>query len=160
MKLTIEPIPESTWGKSLANLLPPPIWNDLRQEVYEAFDSACAICGATDKELHCHERWAYDDKNCIQRLVGFQCLCVDCHNIKHWGRTVAEAHKNGDQETIVRLTEHFCRVNNCNRSAFSLHKVEVGNIAQERNRHKYRVDFGKFSPANVEAVWRKNRGPR
>jgi len=160
MKLTIEPIPESTWGKSLANLLPQPIWDDLRHEVYSTFNYACAICGATDKELHCHEVWRYDDKLHIQKLAGFQCLCVDCHAIKHWGRTVAVAHKNGDQETIPRLTKHFCEVNSCTQSAFSLYKVEVGNIAQARNRHKYRVDFGKFSPENVEAVWIKNKGRR
>lgn len=157
MKLTIESIPESTWGVSLANLLPPPIWNDIRREVYEGFNYACAICEATDKQLHCHEKWSYDDRKRIQRLVGFQCLCVDCHSIKHWGRTVAEAHKNKDSTILIELTKHFCKVNNCTTAAFSLYKVEVGNVAQERNRHKYQVDFGKFRPDLVEKVWRRER---
>jgi len=157
MKLEIEPIPESTWGISLANLLPPPVWNDLRKEVYEGFNYTCAICKATDKQLHCHERWSFDDKNRIQKLLGFQCLCVDCHSIRHWGRTVAEAHKNGDSEILVRLTKHFCDVNDCTTAAFSLYKVEIGDMMQKRNKHKYRVDFGKFRPDLVEEIWRQQK---
>jgi len=155
LKLTIESIPESTWGVSLANLLPRAVWDSLRREVYSSFNYTCAICGSTDKTLHCHEKWSYDDKARIQRLVGFQCLCEDCHAIKHWGRTVAVALKSKDKESIPRLTEHFCKVNNCSVDAFSLYKVEVGSIAQDRSRHKYKVDFGKFNPANVEAVWNR-----
>lgn len=155
MRLEIEPIPESTWGVSLANLLPKPIWDDLRREVYEKFSYTCAVCGATDKQLHCHEIWGYDDKARIQKLVGFRCLCVDCHSIKHWGRTVVEAHKNKDVSILVKLTKHFCEVNGCTTAAFSLYKVEVGNVAQVRNRHKYKVDFGRFRPDLVEEIWRK-----
>ena len=158
MKLTIEPIPESTWGTSLANLLPSSIWDELRREVYEGFDYTCAICGAVDKQLHCHEKWSYDDKANMQKLVGFQCLCVDCHSIKHWGRTVAEAHKSGDTNILVELTKHFCKVNNCTSDAFSLYKVEIGNLSQSRNRRRYKVNFGKFRPDLVESVWRKRKG--
>ena len=157
MKLELEPIPESTWGTSLAQLLPPPIWHDLRREVYAAFNHTCAICGATDKRLHCHEKWSYDDKNHIQKLAGFQCLCEDCHAIKHWGRTVAEAHKNGNSSILAVLTEHFCKVNHCSVYVFTLHKVEVGNIMQKRNKYRYRVEFGKFRPDLVEAIWKKNK---
>lgn len=160
MKLTIEPLPESTWGISLANLLPQEVWDTLRREVYEGFDYTCVICGATDRQLHCHERWSFDDRAKVQRFVGFKCLCVDCHDIKHWGRTVAEAHKNKDQAKIVRLTAHFCEVNKCSKDAFSLYKVEVGNLAQKRSKHKYRVDFGKFRPDLVEAAWRKEKDRR
>lgn len=158
MSLELEPIPESTWGKSLAQLLPPPIWHDLRREVYEVSDHTCAICGATDKQLHCHERWKFDDKKRIQYLAGFQCLCVDCHDIKHWGRTVAEAHKNGNSERLVYLTKHFCKVNNCSEKVFMLHKVEIGDISQMRGYHKYTVNFGKFRPDLVEAIWKKQKG--
>ena len=155
MKLTIEPIPESTWGVSLANLLLEEVWDALRREVYEGFDYTCAICGAKDKKLHCHEKWSFDDKARVQKFVGFQCLCVDCHAIKHWGRTVAEAHKSKNLEEIVRLTAHFCEVNKCSKSAFSLYKVEVGSTTQVRSGHKYRVDFGKFRPDLVEKAWQE-----
>lgn len=157
MKLEIEPIPESTWGISLANLLPEPVWDTLRREVYEGFDYTCAICEAADKQLHCHERWGYDDKLRIQKLVGFQCLCVDCHEVKHWGRTVAEAHKNKNNSRLVELTKHFCKVNSCTTAVFSMHKVEVGNIIQSRNSSKYRVEFGAFNPRNIEEIWSRTR---
>lgn len=158
MKLELELIPESTWGKSLAQLLPREVWDDLRREVYDAFNHTCAVCGTTDKQLHCHEIWKFDDKKHIQYLVGFKCLCVDCHDVKHWGRTVAEAHKNGNSGRLVYLTKHFCKVNNCNEKVFMLHKVEIGDISQMRNRHRYTVNFGKFRPDLVEAIWKKQKG--
>ena len=155
IKLTIEPIPESTWGISLANLLPREIWDCLRHEVYDNFNYTCAICGTRERQLQCHEKWSYNDRLKIQKLVGFQCLCLDCHYIKHWGRTVATAHKEDDKEIIPYLTKHFCRVNKCTPSAFSLYKVEIGSISQGRSKHEYKVDFGKFNPSNVELVWIK-----
>lgn len=158
LKLELELIPESTWGKSLAQLLPKEVWDDLRREVYAAFGHKCAICGTADKQLHCHEVWGFDDKKHIQRLVGFKCLCVDCHDIKHWGRTVLIAHKNGDTGRLSYLTKHFCRINNCSEKVFTLHKVEIGNISQVRSRYKYTVDFGKFRPDLVEKVWEEQRG--
>jgi hypothetical protein len=157
LKLELEPIPESTWGRSLAQLLPKEVWDDLRREVYAAYNYTCAICGAKDKQLHCHERWEFDDKKHIQYLAGLVCLCRDCHEVKHWGRTVAEAHKNGDSGKIVRLTKHFCDVNNCSEKAFNLHKIEKGAINQERSRHKYTVNFGKFRPDLVEKIWKEQR---
>jgi len=158
LKLELELIPESTWGKSLAQLLPKEVWDDLRREVYEAFAHKCAICGTADKQLHCHERWEFDDKKHIQRLAGFQCLCVDCHNIKHWGLTVVVAHRDNTPEKLVYLTKHFCEVNNCSEKVFTLHKVEIGSISQERSRHKYKVDFGVFRPDLVEKIWKEQRG--
>lgn len=157
LKLELAPIPESTWGRSLAQLLPNYVWNDLRREVYDVFDHKCAICGATNKQLHCHEVWLWDDKTRIQRLKAFQCLCVDCHDIKHWGRTVAVAHKSGSMERLQELTKHFCTVNDCNEKVFTLHKVEVGNLMEKRNKHKYTVDFGRFRPDLVEKVWHKQK---
>src|SRR3972149_6051432 len=112
MKLEMDLRPEGSWGKSLANLLPTPVWNAVRREIYQKFNYICAICSATDVEVHCHEVWSYDDRRHIQFLKGLQCLCKQCHQIKHWGRTVSDIHKGIlPPVTLRELTDHFCRVN-------------------------------------------------
>ncbi len=156
MKLEIESIPEKSWGTSLANLLPKPVWDTLRREVYGRFNYQCCICGAVDIQVHCHEKWRYDDRKRIQYLVELQCLCVDCHNVKHFGRTVALVHEGKlTWDHLLRLTDHFLRVNSCTQEDFVLHKLAVGTLNYRRSKHLYKVDFGKFDPGSVVAVWRK-----
>ena len=147
MKLEIELIPEGSWGKSLAQLLPKPVWDVVRREIYQRGNYTCAICESTGVRVHCHEVWEYNDKKRIQFLRGLQCLCGDCHSIKHWGRTVSEVHKgNLSPDYLTKLANHFCRVNNCSLSEFELYKVKIGNTWLQRSRKDYKIDFGMWSP--------------
>jgi len=156
LKLQLELIPERQWGLSLANLLPKPVWDTLRKEIYWSAGYTCCICGATNCRVNCHESWTFDDKKRIQYLKEFQCLCDDCHLIRHWGRTVAETLKGTlPQDTIKKLTFHFCEVNQCTIEDFERHKVEAGELWQRRSRHNYRIDFGLFKPEVVIKEWRK-----
>lgn len=153
MKLEIEPIPESTWHISLANLLPKPLWDLVRGDIYRDSNYTCEICGATNTRMNCHEVWGYDDQKYIQFLKSLQSLCDKCHDIKHWGRTVALVHEGKlPGNYLVELTKHFCSVNGCTENEFTIHKVEVGNLWQERSRHNYKVDFGKCTPRNFTRV--------
>jgi len=159
MKLELEPIPEKSWGYSLARLLPTPVWDSLRRDVYRRYDYTCAICGATNTQVQCHEVWGYHDRKRIQYLKGLQCLCANCHCVKHWGRTVVAVHKGQlPQDYLERLTEHFCKVNKCSKGDFDLHKVKVGNKHQKRTKHQYKIDFGKFTPENLIRSYRKIKG--
>lgn len=158
MKLELELIPEGSWGKSLARLLPRPVWDTLRREVYQRFNYTCAICGNIGVRVNCHEVWRFEDRKHLQHLADFQCLCDDCHNIKHWGRTVALVHEGQlPQDYLLTLTRHFCEVNNCTEEDFGLHKVEMGNLWGRRSRHRYTIDFGKFEPERVITAWRKRQ---
>jgi hypothetical protein len=154
LKLQLELIPEGQWGKSLARLLPKSVWDMLRRDVYQKFNYSCCICGATNCRVNCHESWRFDDKKRIQYLMYLQCLCDDCHMIRHWGRTVAVT-LTGELpvDTITRLTKHFCEVNQCTVQDFEVHKVLMGNLWQERSRHPYKVDFGLFAPEVVVKKW-------
>ena len=159
LKLGIELVPESSWHMSLANLLPKPVWDTLRREVYLEFNYTCAICSETNCRMNCHEVWRYDDKKHIQYLKGFQALCDACHSIKHWGRTVALVHEGKLPETyLAELTEHFCKVNGCTVEFFANYRVEIGNLSQKRSKHKYIINFGRFTPEKVIEVWRKKQG--
>jgi len=158
--LTIETIPQQSFGISLANLLPKPVWDTIRREVYAKAHYTCEICGAMDVQLHCHEVWSYTSKKpYIQKLQELVCLCRMCHAIKHWWNTVARCHE-GKEPTIYleELTEHFCIVNHCDRDQFNLHKVVAGAISAERNKRNYRIDWGAFDPKRVEQVWLKHQG--
>ena len=140
LKLEIEPVPVSTWGKSLANRLPKKEWDDIRQRVYREADYRCEICGNRNSTLHCHEVWKFDDRKRIQYLVRFQCLCELCHNIKHFGRS-KEVYP---REYIEELIEHWCRVNNKTRRDFLKHEAEVHEISKKRMDRYYIVKVGKY----------------
>jgi len=158
LKLTMEPILTQNWHKSLANLLPKPVWDTVRRDCYKEFNYLCAICGEGDIQCHCHEVWTYDDKKHIQFLKGVQCLCPDCHNIKHWGRLVNEVHSGKlSLSELNRLAQHFCRVNKCSMEAFEQHKLEVFTLREKRDRHTYKIDWGKLSPERVEKEWLKRK---
>ena len=148
MKLDIELVPEKSWGKNLAQLLPKEDWDILRRKTYRRYNWTCLICGAYGIRVNCHEKWEYDDKLRIQKLVGLICLCDDCHNIKHWGRTIQMFHEGEfTQEEITSLEKHFCKVNKCSREDMLKHTVEVGEKNSKRRRYKYRIDF-----SNLKAI--------
>lgn len=114
LKLKIEPIPQFTWGISLANKLPKEEWDELRQKVYRDANYTCEICGSTNKTLHCHEVWEFDLKRGIQRLVKLECCCELCHDVHHFGRTKLEK----SASYVDKCIGHWCRVNKKSRNEF------------------------------------------
>lgn len=152
--LEMEPIVGTNWGMSLARLLDKPVWDTLRREVYANARYVCQICGATDTVMNCHEVWKYKDKKKVQFLADMECICTKCHDIKHWGRTVAVVHQ-GQLSTkyLQELTDHFCKINQCTPMDFELHKSLVGNQMEKRNKFRYKIDWGKFTPERVTKAW-------
>ena len=156
LKLEVEPIPSQNWGVSLAHLLPKEVWDSLRREVYSIADYTCLVCGATDKRLHCHEVWVYNDKRRVQKLSKLDCECRDCHAVRHWGRTVLVS--QSDPTELERLIAHFCKVNNCTREVFESHRDKVNRAVKRRSKYKYKVNFGVFKTEEVTRIWRNSRG--
>ena len=154
LKLEMEMVPKSTWGQSLANILPRPVWDTIRREVYSSSNYCCSACGDMSSRLNCHEVWDFNDKKRLQILAGFQCLCEDCHRIKHWGRTSlliskGELPKRKEEELI----KHFCQVNRCKKTTFTAHSRKVHSLWAGRSKVKYTVDFGKFEPSKLIQTW-------
>lgn len=50
LKLTVEPIPVTSTGKSLSRLLPKSRWDKVRKKIYAEHEHRCAICGADPKQ--------------------------------------------------------------------------------------------------------------
>jgi|GEM_PF-978403 len=102
LPLRISPIPRKSRLASLAKLLPPDHWQQVRRTVVRQAGGRCCICGHA-APLHCHEIWAFNETTRIQWLAGLQALCPDCHGVRH----LLYAHP-GERN---RLLEHFRRVN-------------------------------------------------
>lgn len=128
LKLKIEPIPQFTWGISLANKLPPKEWHELRQKVYRDAGYECEICGATNWTLHCHEVWIFEYRKRIQRLVRLECCCEICHDVHHYGRSKEVK----SASYLIKLVEHWCKVNKKTKNAFRLYEQEVRQINYKR----------------------------
>ena len=136
LKLRIEPIPNSSWGISLANKLPLDEWDKIRREVYYRAKYKCDICGAPG--TNCHEVWSYNSKACIQRLVGMGNRCDKCHDIHHWGRSKAVKTKKYQEELI----RHWCSINGKKRKDFFIYEKEIFEINKKRADKFYTVKVG------------------
>ena len=139
LKLRIEPIPASVWGLSLSNRLPEEEWDEIRRKVYRDADYQCQICGATNRTLHCHEVWIFDDRESIQRLAGFECCCELCHDVHHMGRTKEVK----SSSYIERCIGHWCRVNKKTRADFMIYEKEIFALNRKRADRQYIVKVGK-----------------
>ena len=139
MKLEIEPIPISTWGISLANRLESGEWDQIRQKVYRDANYTCKICGGSNRTLHCHEKWVWDDKKLIQRLVGFECCCELCHDVHHFGRSKEVKSPN----YVSELVKHWCWVNRKKRSDFIEYERRIFELNKKRANKFYIVKVGR-----------------
>ena len=91
MKLTVELVPETSWGDNLRSRFKPSEWDRLRKACYEQAGHKCEICGGKGRRhpVECHEIWHYDDDQGVQTLKGLIALCPSCHEVKHIGRAMA-----------------------------------------------------------------------
>ena len=139
LKLTIEPIPMTSWGLSLSNLMPREEWDKVRREVYQKAAYTCEICKRGDAVMNAHEVWAFDDRKKVQKLVEIQCLCRRCHQVKHFGRSKA-VFKSGYVEGLI---SHWCRINKKTRADFNKYEAEIRTLNKKRHEKDYRVFVGR-----------------
>lgn len=124
MKLNFELVPDSCWYSNLRSILSPAQWDYIRKDAYARANGRCMICGAPSKRLEAHERWEYDEKNAVQKLVDVIAVCRSCHEVIHIGRTQL----SGGEE---RASEHFMKVNGC---SYSEYRRALGRANEEHRR--------------------------
>jgi hypothetical protein len=94
-----DPIPSTSWGSSLANLLTKESWDGLRHPLIRKNHSVCELCGKRRKTLDVHEIWSYEfppehewaqRKDLLvlgtQKLDGLLAICHKCHLCFHLGK--------------------------------------------------------------------------
>jgi len=142
LKLTIELVPSTAWTENLRKYLPKKDWDKIRKETYAKAGYRCEICGAEGR-MNCHEIWEYDDKNHIQKLLGFIALCTMCHYVKHIGFAgILASEGKLDYEKVVK---HFMAVNNCDRRTFEEHRKRAFLMWEERSKYDWQIDLGDFN---------------
>lgn len=139
--LKIELIPKNSWFKNLRNSISKSKWDDIRKDVYKKADYRCDLCKSNGK-LYCHEIWKYNDIKNIQKLIGFQALCENCHYLNHLGLVnVKIAKKELPGDFINTLIKHFCEVNNCNEKDFEKERNEAYRKWTERSKKHFYIDL-------------------
>lgn len=142
LKLKIELVPSTSWYNNLRKCLNRQDWDKIRKKAYANANYKCEICGEKE-QLHCHEKWNYDDEKLIQELEGFEAICVNCHMIKHAGFSMhtEEGRRKFNRDKLIA---HFCKVNNCDRDDFMKHENEAFKIWRERTQYQWKVDLGEY----------------
>lgn len=144
LRLAIELVPAQQWGDNLRTRLPRAQWDALRRACYAAAGHRCEVCGMRGSRhpVECHERWEYDERKRVQKLVGLIALCPRCHEVKHFGRAVATGNE-------MRALEHFARVNDLTPAA-ACDEVEAA-----FDLHEYRTSLGAWQ---LDLSWLEQGG--
>lgn len=155
LKLRIELVPKPLWEQNLrlSDGLGKARWDKLRRKLIETQGARCAICGGTER-LHGHEVWEYREKKTVgtAALLRVEIVCIDCHDIHHWGRTTKLFQAGtigGDRYGFLR--KHFRKVNGCRQQVFDDHALRSARIWLKRSKKRWKVDWGAFDPVVAEA---------
>jgi hypothetical protein len=155
LKLKIELIPKPLWGKNLRRGgLGKYRWDKLRRQLIDKDGARCIICGATDRKFHGHEVWDYREKKTVgtAALLNVKIVCIDCHDIHHWGRTIKLLQSGRISDKRYRhLRKHFRRTNRCAQDSFDKHILRETEVWLQRSKKKWKVDWGDFAPAVAKA---------
>jgi hypothetical protein len=143
VRLTIELLPETSWGKNLRDVLSPYKWQKLSKQIQENADYKCEIClrkkGEGITRLNCHEVWDYNQETKLQKLIQLHSLCFECHCVKHMGYS-----RSQDWIDTNSITQHFLKVNGVTIEEFKKHDHEAALAWRERNEIEWKIDFGEF----------------
>lgn len=127
MKLEIELVPDSCWYGNLRSILSSAQWDFVRKDAYARAGGKCMICGTATARLEAHEKWNYDEVNCVQKLADVVAVCKNCHEVIHIGRTQLL----GGEE---RACAHFMKVNNCSYAGYRKALGEANEAHRRRNK--------------------------
>ena len=123
IKLDFELVPDSCWFSNLRSILTAKQWDFLKKDAKIRANNKCMICGRQTTRLEAHEKWEYDEQNCVQKLVDIVSVCKDCHSVIHIGRTQLL----GD---IERAENHYIKVNNCTYAEY------IQNLGRANQKHQ------------------------
>ena len=141
LKLVVDLVPSSQWGKNLRKQVAQSVWDRIRKEAYTKAGNKCEICGIVGR-LNCHEKWEYDEKNLVQHLTGFQAVCNMCNRVTHFGFFSNLASQNG--KTNEDIVNHFLKVNNVSLKVFREHLEIQKKVWKHRSQFDWTLDFGEW----------------
>ena len=152
-KLNIDLIPKNAWGKNVRAVVSSLEWSILRWRFGASLEKPisnngvlcgksyrgndyllCGVCEGKFENLHLHELWRFDDVTLVQKLIGCQPICEECHNAIHYGRS-----------SVVGLEDqayaHIKKVNCWTDSQVKDHITESLKQWARRNKLHYKMDL-------------------
>jgi 5-methylcytosine-specific restriction endonuclease McrA len=94
--LNVDMIPKSCAFKNVRSNVREETWERIRYTVRDRSKNVCELCGISARQgiqstgNHCHERFSYDQNTKVQKLERLMCICEECHNSTHFGRSNIE----------------------------------------------------------------------
>lgn len=145
-----EMLPSTTWEENLRTALPADRWDALRRYAYRAAGNRCEICGDRGApRLEAHEKWAWDDFWCVQKLTGIVAVCPVCHLAHHIGR----ARRVG---RFPEVLSKFREVNGWSNDRVEQEIARARQIADERSRYGWTVDLSWLTSSDYNLVYQLN----
>lgn len=132
--LFVDLIPRSCWFTNVRKCIHFSDWDRLRRYIYERANNKCECCH-NEVPLDAHERWHFDDKDKVQKLVRIIALCKPCHEATHMG--LAQIRGRGDA-----AIEHLMNVTGMNKREANEHIQEAFDLWNKRNFLKWKLDLG------------------
>lgn len=136
--LFIDLIPKTSWFKNVRKCLTISSWNKLRNYVYDRVDKICECCNKDmsneSQSLEAHERWEYNAKTNIQKLVRIIALCKICHLSTHIGYAGIIGKKQ-------MAMDHLKKTRGFTDEELKIHRKEAFVLWRERNNVKWKIDI-------------------
>ena len=133
-ELFIDLIPRSCWFTNVRSCTHPTDWDRLRNYVYSRANNTCECCNNKTNNIEAHERWNYDIKTKIQKLVRLVALCKKCHTTTHIGFAKI---KGNYQEAL----EHLKQVRKFTHDQALEHEKQAYQVWRERNKIEWTLDL-------------------
>jgi hypothetical protein len=155
-ELFVDLIPKTCWFSNVRSCVVSRDWDKLRKHVYTRANNKCECCGTeaekTNMSLEAHERWEYDEKNHIQKLVRLVALCHMCHNATHMGRA-------GVVGKGKEAKQHLAVVRGWTDKETDAHVRNAFTIWLARNKIKWELDLTLLTNNGISLVYDDNHMP-
>lgn len=137
MKLELHLIPQTSYYINLRNHLGNR-WGILSKKIRSERNYTCEICGKQKEpqKMHLHELWSFDDNLCIQKLIGFECICSICHSIHHWGLSQLQG------KNMIFLTKYACEINGCTEYEWERYIEKARQEWNRRSEINWQIELG------------------
>lgn len=135
--LFVDLIPSTSWFSNARSCIRARDWDILRKEVYKRVNNKCECCQYDPSgkgSLEAHERWHYNNRTGVQKLMRLIALCKMCHTATHIA--LADMRGVGDMARA-----HLMRVTGMDKSDMEDHCERASGIWSDRSNKEWTLDL-------------------